>query len=117
MLLSQIKLHIARRSVAHHAVPDIVFHSPFSAMVNGEDSLVWYIAAMIPLHMKVIEAQQHTRKYLVGSHSSVTGFIAELPDRTAVTLSKQNCPFIFKFLCMIHSQSPLKGDFHCINNR
>ena len=80
MVPPSVKLHVACRRIADHTVPCIIFHPALAAVVDGEDLPVRYKAAVIVLHMKIIEAEHYAGKYRIDSHGPFTGLIVKLPD-------------------------------------
>ena len=97
--LPQIQLHIPRRRVSHPVVIRCVFHASLAAMVDGQQAAVRHIAALVMLHVEIIEAEHRARKDFVGGHRAVAGFVAKLPDRTAVALRQQRRALILKLFC------------------
>ena len=86
MLKPQVLLHISCCGIRQHIAAGGILHPTLPAVIDGKQSAVRYIAAFKPFHMKIVEAEHHPRKYLVGGHGAVAGFVAELPDRAAIAL-------------------------------
>ena len=102
VLPAQIQLHVAGGCVAHQIVPHRVLHPPLPAVVDGQHPALGDKAAIIALHVKIVEAEHHTGEYLVDGHCPVPRFIAELPDPAILAVRQQAGSLPLKHLLRVH---------------